>query len=44
MLDVYNVLNTDPVTNFNLALGPAYKRVIAALDPRVFQAGLRLEF
>ncbi len=44
MLDVYNVLNQDAVTNFNLALGPAYKRVIASLDPRVFQAGLRLEF
>lgn len=44
MLDVYNVLNQDAVTNFNLALGPGYKGVIAALDPRVFQAGLRLEF
>ncbi|MFN7976653.1 MAG: carboxypeptidase regulatory-like domain-containing protein [Vicinamibacterales bacterium] len=44
MLDVYNVLNQDAVTNFNMTLGPSYKRVIATLDPRVFQAGLRLEF
>jgi outer membrane receptor protein involved in Fe transport len=44
MLDIYNVLNADPVTNFNLALGPSYKNVIAVLDPRVFQLGFRLEF
>jgi hypothetical protein len=44
MLDVYNVLNQDAVTNFALTLGPAYKRVTAALDPRVFMGGLRLEF
>jgi hypothetical protein len=44
MLDIYNVLNADPVTNFDLALGPTYKQVIAVLDPRVFQMGFRLEF
>jgi outer membrane receptor protein involved in Fe transport len=44
MLDIYNVLNADPVTNFNLNTGAAYKRVIAVLDPRVFQVGVRLEF
>ena len=44
MLDMYNMLNADPVTNFNLALGPSYKQVIAVLDPRVFQMGFRLEF
>lgn len=44
MLDIYNVTNADPVTNFNLNSGPAYKRVIATLDPRVFQLGFRLEF
>ncbi|MGE0815327.1 MAG: TonB-dependent receptor [Vicinamibacterales bacterium] len=44
MLDIYNLLNQDAVTNFNLTLGPTYKRVIATLDPRVFQAGIRLEF
>ena len=44
MLDIYNLLNADPVTNFNLNDGPGYKNVIAVLDPRVFQAGFRLEF
>ena len=44
MLDIYNVTNADPVTNFNLNTGPAFKRVIAVLDPRVFQMGFRLEF
>jgi hypothetical protein len=44
MLDIYNVLNSDPVTNFNLNSGSAYKRVIAVLDPRVFMLGARLEF
>jgi hypothetical protein len=43
MLDIYNVLNADPVTNFNL-LSDDFKRVIATLDPRVFQLGFRLEF
>ena len=44
MLDIYNVTNADPVTNFNLNTGSAYKRVIATLDPRVFMMGFRLEF
>ena len=43
MLDLYNVLNADPVTNFNLNTD-AFKRVIAVLDPRVLQVGVRLEF
>ena len=43
MLDIYNVLNADPVTNFNL-FSDDFKRVIATLDPRVFQVGFRLEF
>jgi len=44
MLDLYNVLNADPVLNFNLNTGASYKSVIAVLDPRVFQVGIRLEF
>jgi len=44
MLDIYNVLNSDPVTNFNMNSGSAYKTVIAVLDPRVFMLGARLEF
>ena len=43
MLDLYNVLNADPITNFNL-VGSGYKTVIATLDPRVAQMGFRLEF
>jgi Carboxypeptidase regulatory-like domain/TonB dependent receptor len=43
MLDIYNVLNADPVTNFNL-VGADFKKVIATLDPRVFQLGFRFEF
>jgi outer membrane receptor protein involved in Fe transport len=44
MLDIYNILNADPVTNFNQILGATYKKVIAVLDPRVFQMGFRFEF
>jgi hypothetical protein len=43
MLDIYNVLNADPVTNFNL-FSDNFKRVIAVLDPRVAQVGVRFEF
>jgi len=43
MLDIDNVLNADPVTNFNLA-SDSFKTVIATLDPRVFQVGFRFEF
>ena len=43
MLDIYNVLNADPVTNFNLNV-TSPRTVIAVLDPRVFQLGFRLEF
>jgi hypothetical protein len=43
MLDLYNVLNADPITNFNL-VGDGFRTVIATLDPRVFQVGIRLEF
>jgi hypothetical protein len=43
MLDIYNILNADPVTNFNLSVGSP-RTVIAVLDPRVFQLGFRVEF
>jgi Carboxypeptidase regulatory-like domain len=43
MLDIYNVLNADPVTNFNLNV-TSPRTVIAVLDPRVFQLGFRFEF
>jgi Carboxypeptidase regulatory-like domain len=43
MLDIYNLLNADPVTNFNLS-ATSPRTVIAVLDPRVFQMGFRFEF
>jgi hypothetical protein len=43
MLDAYNILNADPVTNFNLSF-TSPRNVIAVLDPRVFQMGFRFEF
>jgi hypothetical protein len=43
MVDLYNALNASPVTNFNL-FNDDFGHVIAVLDPRVVQIGLRLEF
>ena len=43
MFDIYNVLNTNPVTNFNLNSG-GFGDIIAVLDPRVAQVGIRVEF
>jgi len=43
MLDLYNVLNANPVTNFNLYDG-GFRDIIAVLDPRVMQLGVRFEF
>jgi len=43
MFDIYNLLNTNPVTNFNLYNG-GFQDIIAVLDPRVAQVGFRVEF
>jgi hypothetical protein len=43
MFDLDNALNANPVTNFNL-LNDDFGHVIAVLNPRVAQVGLRLEF
>ena len=43
MFDLYNALNAHPVTNFNL-FNDDFGHVIAVLDPRVAQVGLRVEF
>jgi hypothetical protein len=43
MFDLYNVLNSNPVTNFNLYDG-GFGDIIAVLDPRVAQIGIRVEF
>lgn len=44
MVDIYNALNSNAVTNFNLRTGANYYDVIAALDPRAAKVGLRLTF
>ena len=44
MLDIYNLTNSNAVTNFFLTSGATYNRIIAALNPRTIQLGLRLTF
>ena len=43
MADVYNLLNSNAVTNFSLRVGDG-ERVIAALDPIALKAGVRWQF
>jgi hypothetical protein len=42
--DVYNALNSNPVSNFNITNGTQYDRIIATLDPRTAQVGFRFAF
>jgi outer membrane receptor protein involved in Fe transport len=44
MADVYNVTNSNAVTNFTLTNGTSYNKIIATLDPRVLQFGVRFDF
>ncbi|OLE81909.1 MAG: hypothetical protein AUF76_11725 [Acidobacteria bacterium 13_1_20CM_2_65_9] len=44
MADLFNVANSNAVTNFTLVNGANYNRIIAALDPRTFQVGIRFDF
>ena len=44
MADLFNSLNSNAATNFNLVNGAAFNQIIAALDPRTFQIGLRFAF
>lgn len=44
MMDIFNVTNSDVVTNFNHNTGSSFLRVIALLDPRIVRLGLRWEF
>ncbi len=43
ILDLYNVLNANPVTNFSVTNGN-FGHIIAVLDPRVMQLAARFEF
>ena len=44
MLDLFNVLNTNAVTNFNLLNGANFNKINATVDPRTAQLGFRVEF
>jgi carboxypeptidase family protein len=44
MFDLFNLLNTNAVTNFNLLNGANYNRINATVDPRTAQIGFRVEF
>ena len=44
MFDLYNLFNTNAVTNFTLVNGKNYNLINATVDPRTAQIGLRLTF
>jgi hypothetical protein len=44
MADLYNVTNSNAVSNFVLINGANYNKINATLDPRVFQIGIRFDF
>ncbi|MGH9336272.1 MAG: hypothetical protein ACRD21_21255, partial [Vicinamibacteria bacterium] len=44
MADVYNILNSNAVTNFNLRTGDSFGEIFAALPPRTLKIGFRWTF
>jgi hypothetical protein len=44
MADVYNLLNSNPETNFLLLTGSDFGNIIEWLSGRTFKIGLRLQF
>lgn len=44
MFDLYNTLNSNAVTNFNLNNGARFNQIIATLDPRTAVVGIRFDF
>ena len=44
MLDVFNLLNSNAVSNFTLINGVNFNKILAALQPRTIQIGARVEF
>ena len=44
MFDLFNVLNTNAVTNFNIVNGSKFNLINATVDPRTAQIGLRVSF
>ena len=44
MVDLYNLGNSNAITNFTMTNGNTYDKIIATLDPRVLQFGIRFAF
>ena len=44
MLDVYNLLNGNPASNFRIRTGATFRDIIAVLDPRAMKLGVRFTF
>jgi hypothetical protein len=44
MVDLFNITNANPVTNFNLLNGSRFNQINGILDPRTVQLGIRFEF
>lgn len=44
MADLFNALNSNAVSNFNLLNGSQFNRIIATLDPRTLMLGARFGF
>jgi hypothetical protein len=44
MADLFNVTDSNAVTNFTLINGVNYNKINATLDPRTFQIGIRFDF
>jgi hypothetical protein len=44
MFDLFNVLNTNAVTNFNVVNGTRFNQINATVDPRTAQVALRVQF
>jgi hypothetical protein len=44
MFDAFNLLNSNAVSNFTLINGANFNKILAALQPRTYQVGLRVEF
>ncbi|MPZ19336.1 MAG: hypothetical protein GEV06_15685 [Luteitalea sp.] len=44
MVDLYNLTNSNAVTNFNLTNGSNFNKINAAVDPRTLLVGARVDF
>jgi hypothetical protein len=44
MVDIFNITNANPITNFRVVTGPRFKEVISLLDPRIVRFGVRYDF